>query len=290
MSTTTHSVTTPLELGRISSELNDRATKKHQHHRRAAAARDAHENGNGNGNGETKSALSSSSNGHATKSTAHKKRRKTAARVKVLWCLILNIIVLALVITLVSVFADGNAYWRFGPSETLTVVSVLINTWGKWIGLLVLIAIVDGSRLIVEEISGPVLGFSIYNPDKKVITEFTKMELQFFGNAMFFVNGVRGVFLVMITVTQIDIALWSVLASQAMTVVTIRYLLNEKTFKVPKKSKNDDDDDEDQAGNENDTEEAEVAEEEEEEEKIRNFSETAKLMLSAPTHGFRGYF
>ena len=33
----------------------------------------------------------------------------------------------------------------------------------------------------------PVLGFSIYNPDKKVITEFTKNELQFY--AMLFKNG-----------------------------------------------------------------------------------------------------
>ena len=76
----------------------------------------------------------------------------------------------------------------------------------------------------------PVVGFNIYNPDKKVITEFTKNELQFFGNMMFLTSSLRYIFEVMITITQIDIAIYSVIISEITTIFTIRMLLNEKRF------------------------------------------------------------
>jgi hypothetical protein len=82
----------------------------------------------------------------------------------------------------------------------------------------------------------PVIGFSIYNPDKKVITEFTKNELQFYGNTMYLTSSLRYIFEVMITITQIDIAIYSVIISEITTIFTMRLLLNEKRF-----SKNEDD-------------------------------------------------
>ena len=85
-------------------------------------------------------------------------------------------------------------------------------------------------KVISEEIGGPILGFNIYNPDKKVITEFTKCELQLYGNAMFALSGVRGIFITLITITQFDIALWSLFVSEMASLFTIRALLNEKTF------------------------------------------------------------
>ena len=83
---------------------------------------------------------------------------------------------------------------------------------------------------MIEEIGMPVLSFSIYNPDKKVITEFTKNELQIFGNAMYMVSSIRMVFEIMITITQIDIALISVIFTELASMFTIRMLLNEKEF------------------------------------------------------------
>ena len=76
----------------------------------------------------------------------------------------------------------------------------------------------------------PVVGFNIYNPDKKVITEFTKNELQFFGNMMFLTSSLRYIFEVMVTITQLDIAIYSVIISEITTIFTIRLLLNEKRF------------------------------------------------------------
>lgn len=83
----------------------------------------------------------------------------------------------------------------------------------------------------------PIIGFNIYNPDKKVITEFTKNELQFYGNAMFLIKSIISkVFLVIIAITQIDVALVSVLFSEFISLFTIRMLLDEKTFEKDQES------------------------------------------------------
>ena len=34
----------------------------------------------------------------------------------------------------------------------------------------------------------PIIGFNIYNPDKKNISDFTKLELQIYGNSMYLID------------------------------------------------------------------------------------------------------
>lgn len=137
---------------------------------------------------------------------------------------------LAIVSSVVYSCATAGTYWRVGPHADLVIISVKIDTWQKYGLLLGLIAIVESSRIVVEEIGMPVLGFSIYNPDKKVVTEFSKNELQFFANAMFFISAIRGVLQMMVQISQLDVAIWGVIISQCASVVTIRHLLNQKTF------------------------------------------------------------
>jgi len=82
----------------------------------------------------------------------------------------------------------------------------------------------------VSEIAEPVLSFTIYNPDKKNIVDFSKNELQFYANLLYFIDNIRYIFTLMITITQIYLALFSVLIGDITTLFTIRMLLNEKTF------------------------------------------------------------
>ncbi len=114
----------------------------------------------------------------------------------------------------------------------MIVISVKIDTPNKYSVLLVIIAVINVSKVIVEEIGMPILGFSIYNPDKRVISDFTKNELQFFANGMFMVSGLRSVFMTIVSITQIDIAIWSLFVSECASFFTIRMLLNEKRFIV----------------------------------------------------------
>jgi hypothetical protein len=53
---------------------------------------------------------------------------------------------------IVCIFRDDNStYFRFGPSEDLIVISVLINTWGKWIGLQLFIGVLKSCDVLVND-------------------------------------------------------------------------------------------------------------------------------------------
>jgi hypothetical protein len=52
---------------------------------------------------------------------------------------------------------------------------------------------------------------------------------------MFLINNIRYIFTILISVTQIDIALFSVLVEQVIVIFTIKMLLDEKKF-INKKS------------------------------------------------------
>ena len=156
---------------------------------------------------------------------------------KVWLCLIGNFITMILVLVVVTIFrSDKSTYFKFGPSEDLIVISVEINTWKKWILLNVFIWLVKGCDVMVNEIGSPILGFRVYNPDKKNIDDFTKNELNFLANAMWFVNGFRSVLMAVVTITQVDIAFSGMIVSEFVSIFTVRHLLNCKTFN---KKKND---------------------------------------------------
>ena len=158
------------------------------------------------------------------------------AKTKLKYCVTGNILLLVVIVIITTHYQHESKYFRFGPSNDLIVISVNINTNNRYLILLLIISLVKITKVVVEEIGMPVIGFSIYNPDKKVITEFTKNELQFYGNTMYLTSSLRYIFEVMVTITQIDIAIYSVIISEITTIFTIRLLLNEKRF-----SKNEDD-------------------------------------------------
>jgi len=147
-------------------------------------------------------------------------------------CVLSNLLLLAFVVTLILIFRDDNStYLRWGPQQDLIIISVAINNMTKYFLLLGVIAIIKISDVVIAEIASPIIGFNIYNPDKKTITEFTKNELQFYGNSMYLINAIKAVLLIMVNISQIDIALWGVFVSETTSLFTIRMLLNEKEFK-----------------------------------------------------------
>ena len=145
---------------------------------------------------------------------------------------------------LYNFFDDHKSkYWRFGPHPDFILISSLfltckrcnryitIDTWSSYIVLLILVAFLKISECFIAEVAHPIIGFNIYNPDKKVITEFTKFELQFYGNAMYTIDAIRRVLMIMMSITQVDIALWGVICAEGTSLFTIRMLLNDKEFK-----------------------------------------------------------
>lgn len=152
-------------------------------------------------------------------------------RTKIILCIIGNFFILCLVSLFSIMFAgEESKYWKFGPNKDLHIISLKIDTWTKYFLLLIGIMLINSSKVLVEEIGMPVLGFSIYNPDKKKIDEFGKIELQIYGQLMFFFSSLRGVLSILIIISQIDISIFSVIIDNLTTTITIRILLNEKQF------------------------------------------------------------
>lgn len=153
---------------------------------------------------------------------------------KVWLCLLGNVLTMIVVGVLIVVFRDPKSkYFRWGPNEDLIVISVAIDTWVKWSLLAMLVGIIRGCDVLVNELGSPILGFRIYNPDCKEISDFTKNELNFLGNSMSFVNSFRATLMVIVTISQFDIALVSLFFAELVSIFTVRHLLNEKRFTVP---------------------------------------------------------
>ena len=122
--------------------------------------------------------------------------------------------------------------WRraLGPSDDLIVVNIRINTYQRYIVLLCLLGVLNVIQVISEDIAFPILGFTIYNPDKREICDFRKLELQICASTMSMITSVRSVFTILIAITQADIAIFSVLIKEIASCFVIRMLLNAKTF------------------------------------------------------------
>jgi len=165
---------------------------------------------------------------------AKEEKKRGLDRRNVGWALAANIVALAALGALVSLFAhDGADFWKWGPSDALVIVSVKVDTWGVYWAVVFATSIVGVLDVLVNEIASPVLGFNTYNPDKQEITSFTRWELNCATNLMFATNSIRSVFVTVLNVTQVDLALWNVAFREVASFFMVRYLLSHKTFKCP---------------------------------------------------------
>jgi len=147
------------------------------------------------------------------------------------WTLIIISAILTILMTCITLFCGVQSEWfMIGWRDDLYVVGVNINTSAKYWCLVLLIGVKTFLENAITEILGPILGFTVYNPDKKVITDFTKIELEFISNINYVLLGVRGVFSMGIYISQIDFMLWSVVFGEISNIFTVKFLLKTKEF------------------------------------------------------------
>lgn len=149
---------------------------------------------------------------------------------KIRICLLLNIFLLFFISSFVTNFAGESKYFRFGPNQDFIFISVPIDNYNRYSLLLILIFFNDVIKVLISEIGEPILVFNVYNPDKLIITDFTKYQLLFYSNSMFFISNIRRIFEILISITQIDIALFSIINEQIVCTFAIYFLVNEKKF------------------------------------------------------------
>ena len=151
---------------------------------------------------------------------------------KVQICLVLNVFLLSVILASVVAFGQKSAYFRGGWADDFILVGVKIDTPSSYAMLLCLISVMNAIKVAVSELGEPVLIFNVYNPDKKVVTDFTQRQLLCYANLFFLISNTRRVFDVLITVTQIDIAVFSIVVEQCLSMCTVCFLVKEKRFDV----------------------------------------------------------
>ncbi len=135
-----------------------------------------------------------------------------------------------IVAVLATMLNDGSDFFTIGPNDKLVLVSTKINTPQRYVGMIFVLILINGMTMIVEELGMPVLGFNVYNPDKTHIVDFTKNELNFLANGMFVTSALRSSLMLVVSISQIDVAIISVIIKEIASFFVVRHLLNEKTF------------------------------------------------------------
>ena len=146
-------------------------------------------------------------------------------------CIVGQLLLLISVIIPTVILANKQStYYRFGPNDDLIIISIKINTWLRYGILLVYVLIFRVCNVFVTEFGMPILGFNIYDPNKKTIEGFTRMELQVQANVMYMMNAIRYAFTLQLSIIQIDIAVISAVFSEMASIPTIYILLKDKEF------------------------------------------------------------
>lgn len=148
--------------------------------------------------------------------------------------IIINLLFLFLFSGSIIFYNDGYSYYfKIGWSDKFDFASIIINNPTKYILLCLFIIVLNISEIFLNDIATPLIQFSTYNPYKLIIHDFSRCELEFYSNMIFFIQTTKRFIQIYVTFSQIDIAIISLLSSQTAVAMAIRYLLDKKTFVLP---------------------------------------------------------
>jgi hypothetical protein len=148
-------------------------------------------------------------------------------------CIILNLFFLFAFFGFLFFFKNTSSdYFRFGWSDTFKFITISINTPLRYFALCIFIFILNITEIFLNDLAGPIIQFSTYNPYKNSILDFSRCQLEIYSNLIFFIQTTKKFVQVITIMSQLDIALISLISSQISATLAIRYLLNDKLFEM----------------------------------------------------------
>jgi hypothetical protein len=146
-------------------------------------------------------------------------------------CIFINIVLILVLCSSFFIFNNQeSSYFTWGWSDTFTFVSISINTPLKYIILCFFIMFFNISEILLNDIGYPLIHFSTYNPYQKNIDDLSRKDLELYSNIIFFIQTFKKLSQVLITLSQMDIAVISLLSYQVSAYFAISYLLDNKEF------------------------------------------------------------
>lgn len=157
---------------------------------------------------------------------------------KIQIAIVSNMLLLLSTIIVICTFADRDIL-RIGYSKDLVVLGVTIDTLDKYLVLQFIIFLVEFLHSIIYEFANPIMYFQVFDSKHRYITDFTKFELQFYAQSLWFITSLKTGFMLLVSITQIDITICKIIYSEIAVVIVIRNLLNDKVFVKNKPSNPD---------------------------------------------------
>lgn len=146
-------------------------------------------------------------------------------------CIYINLSIIGLFISSFFVFDHYNShYFNFGWSNEFVFMSIPIDNPFKYFTFCGFIIVMNISEIFIDYIASPIIQFTTYNPYKNEICDFSRFELELYSNTIFFIQSSKRLIQVFIVLSQLDIAIISLLSSQVSVYLAIKYLLQYKTF------------------------------------------------------------
>ena len=146
-------------------------------------------------------------------------------------CVGANLLLTTFLCVFIPILGSGGSYFRWGPNTELVVISVRIDTFTMYIGLVVFFVAINSVKMIVQHLGWSILGFTTFNPDYLDVYGFNSMtELNVLTNLMQISDSLRWVFEVVVATRQIDLALWGVFGAEFTGFFVVRYMLRKKRF------------------------------------------------------------
>lgn len=144
---------------------------------------------------------------------------------------ILNLALVAIILSLVFGFSPFTGWLRVGWHDDLNIAGVPIDTPAAYATVMLLAAGMNVLALWLEDAVKPLITFPIYNFECTQIDMYSRGTLWFFGNTFFIGQSLRQLFDVLLYTAQVDLALVSALSGELVSIFVVRWLLGKKEFR-----------------------------------------------------------
>ncbi len=146
-------------------------------------------------------------------------------------CTIINLTFISFLIGCFFILNDNTSnYFRMGWHKDFVFISITIDNPLKYFLLIFFISIFNVTEIFLNDLAFPIINFNTYNPYKIEIRDFTRLELEFYSNTIYFIQGTKRLFQIATAVSQIDLAFVTLLSSQISIYFVIKYFLDKKRF------------------------------------------------------------
>ena len=147
--------------------------------------------------------------------------------------LVSYVVMVVCIVGVVFAFSHSSSYFRFGPNSDFTLAGVAIDTPEKYVYLLVAICLLRVTKTLAESYCELPLTFMIYDDKRETIdvsTELSRRAILATSLLYSTASSMRGLFKILITVSQFDVALIDLLFGEVIGYMIVHDILSKRTF------------------------------------------------------------